>query len=298
MSGDDSSNNWVPKPGGGWVRRGDYKKSGDWVEKPGGGWVRSRPTIYDELRDIASEQVGSESKPEKNKSVLQQNIDILKAQGENGENLVAWYLKAIEKYPELKEVLIVQRPEGKIGAFSRSKFSKKNTSGRHEIFLDLTPGSEQRYLEDFSHRQESIRLIAERLRIPPEALSPRIFQVWILLHELGHALDHIHTKMDGKEKIKARADEMKTLPLGDGRIEDLRRPEVKAELLKHENLFEDLTKKYKSVIRDFEGGIIDDYDDVIRLQEREYKSLPSEVYADDFATSIMLSTKFDPNRTT
>ena len=63
MSGDDSINNWVPKPGGGWVRRGDYKKSGDWVEKPGGGWVRSRPTIYDELKDIASEQEEYVSKP-------------------------------------------------------------------------------------------------------------------------------------------------------------------------------------------------------------------------------------------
>lgn len=273
-------------------------KDSDWVPKPGGGWVRAKPTIYDELKDIANEQVESLSKPEKNKSVLEQNIEILKAQGENGDNLAGWYLKAIEKYPELKEVLIVQRPDGKVGAFSRSKFSKKNTSGRHEIFLDLTPGSEIRYMHDFNHRQESLRLIAERLRIKPEALSPRIFQVWILLHELGHALDHIHTSLPGDKKIKARANEMKTLPIGNGRIEDLRRPEVKAELLKHENLFEDLTKKYKSVIRDFEGGIIDDYDDVIRLQEREYKSLPTEVYADDFATSIMLSTKFDPNKTT
>ena len=297
MSENDSNDDWVQNPEGGWIRRGALKKSGDWVEKPGGGWVRSKPTIYDELKDIAAEQVESESKPEKNKSVLEQNIDILKSQGENGENLVAWYLKVIDKYPELKEVLILQRPEGKIGAFSRSKFSKKNESGRHEIFLDLTPGSELRYMQDFTHRQESLRLIAERLRIPKESLTPRLFQVWILLHELGHALDHIHTKLTGEKKIEARTQEMKTLPIGSGRIEDLRRPEVKAELLKHENLFEDLTKKYKSVIRDFEGGIIDDYDDVIRLQEREYKSLPSEVYADDFATSILLSTKFDPTKT-
>ena len=272
-------------------------KDSGWVPKPGGGWVRAKPTIYDELKDIANEQVESVSKPEKKKSVLEQNIEILKAQGENGDNLAGWYLRAVEKYPELKEVLILQRPEGKIGAFSRSKFSKKNASGRHEIFLDLTAGSEQRYMEDFSHRQESIRLIAERLRIQTEALSPRTFQVWILLHELGHALDHIHTNMTGKEKIKARADEMKTLPIGNGRIEDLRKPEVKEELMKKPNILEVLSEKYRSVITDFRGGKVNDYEDLIRLQEREYKSLPSEVYADDFATSIMLSTKFDPNKT-
>jgi hypothetical protein len=273
------------------------KKSSNWVPKPGGGWVRAKTTIYDELKDIATEQTESESKPEKNKSVLQQNIELLKAQGENGDNLAGWYLQAVKKYPELKEILIVQRPEGKIGAFSRSKFSKKNKSGRHEVFLDLSPDSDTRYMEDFKHRQESLRLIAERLRIPKESLNSRTFQVWILLHELGHALDHIHTNLSGEEKITARSKEMETLPIGKVRIEDLRTLETQEELLQnYPDLFEGLSQKYKSIITDFPGGVVDGWEDVIRLQEREYKSLPSEVYADDFATSIMLSTKFDPNR--
>jgi hypothetical protein len=68
-------------------------------------------------------------------------------------------------------------------------------------------------------------------------------------------------------------------------------------LQNYPDLFEGLSQKYKSIITDFPGGVVDGWEDVIRLQEREYKSLPSEVYADDFATSIMLSTKFDPNRT-
>jgi hypothetical protein len=39
-------------------------------------------------------------------------------------------MRVIEKYPELKEVLILQRPEGTIGAFTRSKFSENNQAKR------------------------------------------------------------------------------------------------------------------------------------------------------------------------
>jgi hypothetical protein len=103
--------------------------------------------------------------------------------------------------------------------------------------------------------------------------------------------------LSGEEKITARSKEMETLPIGKVRIEDLRTPETQEELLQnYPDLFEGLSQKYKSIITDFPGGVVDGWEDVIRLQEREYKSLPSEVYADDFATSIMLSTKFDPNR--
>ena len=267
-------------------------------EPGGGGQKRARKTIYDELADNVAEQALLELSADKEKSIYEQNIELLISQGKNGENLAGWYLRVIEKYPELKEVLILQRPEGTIGAFTRSKFSKNNQSGRHEIVLDLTPGSEDRYMEDFKHRQESLRLIEKRLRIPEESINAKTFQLWILLHELGHALDYIHTNLLGDKKIKARGEEMRTLPIGMARIKDLRETEFKADLLKkYPNLFAELSEKYKIIITDFEDGIINSFDDVIRLQEREYKSLPSEVYADDFATSILLSTKFDPNNT-
>ena len=267
-------------------------------EPGGGGQKRARKTIYDELADNVAEQALLELSADKEKSIYEQNIELLISQGKNGENLAGWYLRVIEKYPELKEVLILQRPEGTIGAFTRSKFSKNNQSGRHEIVLDLTPGSEDRYMEDFKHRQESLRLIEKRLRMLEKPIGAKTFQHWILLHELGHALDYIHTNLLGDKKIKARGEEMRTLPIGMARIKDLRETEFKADLLKkYPNLFAELSEKYKIIITDFEDGIINSFDDVIRLQEREYKSLPSEVYADDFATSILLSTKFDPNNT-
>lgn len=153
-------------------------------------------------------------------------------------------------------------------------------------------------MEDFKYRQESLRLIEKRLRIPEESINAKTFQLWILLHELGHALDYIHTNLLGDKKIKARGEEMRTLPIGMARIKDLREPDFEADLLKkYPNIFAELSEKYKIIITDFEDGIINSFDDLIRLQEREYKSLPSEVYADDFATSILLSTKFDPNNT-
>ena len=267
-------------------------------EPGGGGQKRARKTIYDELADNVAEQALLELSADKEKSIYEQNIELLISQGKNGENLAGWYLRVIEKYPELKEVLILQRPEGTIGAFTRSKFSKNNQTGRHEIVIDLTPGSEDRYVEDFKHRQESLRLIEKRLRMLEKPIGAKTFQLWILLHELGHALDYIHTNLLGDKKIKARGEEMRTLPIGMARIKDLRETEFKADLLKkYPNLFAELSEKYKIIITDFEDGIINSFDDVIRLQEREYKSLPSEVYADDFATSILLSTKFDPNNT-
>jgi hypothetical protein len=270
----------------------------EWVSKPGGGQKRAPKTIYDELAETVAEQALPELSADKEKSVYEQNIELLISQGKNGENLAGWYLRVIEKYPELKEVMILQRPEGTIGATTISKFSKNNQSGRHEIVIDLRPGSEDRYVEDFKHRQESLRLIEKRLRIPEGSINAKLFQLWILLHELGHALDYIHTNLLGDKKIKARGKEMRTLPIGMARIKDLIKPEFEAELLeKYPNLFAELSEKYKSIITDFEDGAIYSFDDVIRLQEREYKSLPSEVYADDFATSILLSTKFDPNNT-
>jgi len=268
------------------------------VQKPGAGHKKTRKTIYAELADNVAEQAQPELSADKEKSVYEQNIELLISQGKNGENLAGWYMRVIEKYPELKEVLILQRPEGTVVATTRSKFSKNNQSGRHEIVIDLTPGSEDRYMEDFKHRQESLRLIEKRLRIPEESINAKLFQLWILLHELGHALDYIHTNLLGDKKIKARGEEMRTLPIGMARIKDLREPEFEADLLKkYPNIFAELSEKYKSIITDFEDGTINSFDDVIRLQEREYKSLPSEVYADDFATSILLSTKFDPNNT-
>ena len=241
-------------------------------------------TIYDDLRESI--------KPKSEiHDATKDNYRIIEAQETNAERLFKYYNKALENYPELKQVVIIQRDSNEFTARSIPKEGENNQSGQHEIYLDLTPGSETRLLEELQPRQETLAYVARRLGISQQDLDAKTLQAYVLLHELGHSLDHIKTKRDPEERAKLRGEEMDRLPIRKATIKKLTDKNVQDFLIsEHPNIFEELSELYNTDIKNF--------DDVIRLQEREYKKLPSELYADNFALSIMNNRPFDTNQTT
>ncbi len=240
-------------------------------------------TIYDELRESIKNRGETHD-------AMASNMEKLQAQETNSENLIRWYKKALSEYPELKEVEILQKTESGFNARSIPKHSENNTSGHHEILLDLKPGSEVALLEELQPRKETLKYVANRLNISVDQLTPELIQAYAMLHELGHSLDHIRTKRPPSERTKLRNHEMATLPIGNATVNDLLDEDLQQKITeKYSDVFEGTSKKYNVPINNF--------DDIIKLQEIEYKKLPSELYADDFAISILTGAYFDADKT-
>jgi len=159
---------------------------------------------------------------------------------------------------ELRRLELVTKNDdgGRTAYFSPPKPGKqKNPS------IYMTLASDEHYESSLTTRRRSVASFAERLGIKKEQMTVPLLKAYVFLHEVGHAHEYMtrYEKADdpiGSQK-RAREVEMGSLP-----VPDLTPTQ--------------LEKKHGK-----ESGII-------AVQERAYRDLPSERYADRFAADFIL----------
>lgn len=288
------SNEWEQTQNG-WTRRGvsdDLRQSlsetneesahSDWEQDPAGGW-RRKSTL-----DAAP----PETPPDPEQQRATTNLELLRGQETNAELLEKTFAAAVQRYPELSHVHLVQKDKHTPGAFARHQFHERNSTGSPEVHMDLSPGSEEQLFTALQERPRLIEIISQKIGIPPEQFTPQLAQAFTLLHELGHTLDYTHnieSQSEGAQRDAQRREEMQRLPIRNSAPARLLNPETQAKLLQsYPDLFEGLTRQY--------GQPITSMADVLALQEVYYRQLPSEAYADDFAVAVLRGEHFEPKR--
>lgn len=154
-------------------------------------------------------------------------------------------------------------------------FEDPSNYGREIVFRIVTGDNLEHYQRLMDSRKISARSAAEMLGIIPENMKPELLRLFIFFHEIGHAEDYItHYMKDGNgpDKWTERSRrEMSSLPI----------PGINPSRLRViiEQNQETLPEAIQVRIRE-EGE-----SQVIEDQERAYRELPKEKYADEFAAS-------------
>lgn len=163
--------------------------------------------------------------------------------------------------------------------------------------------------EVMNARKELLQIVKERLQskgVGVEDLNPDFLQLFIFLHELGHAHDYLTSEKfldkDGNlDELKYKTTwnkELGSLPLPYIRpvqfVEMIKRFGWDKEGVWSPESFNDLLKKLSSSDKIYKGNYeklsakdAKSPEEILAIIEREYKSLKSEKAADDFATNFI-----------
>ncbi|MDD4628422.1 MAG: hypothetical protein PHE68_03455 [Candidatus Peribacteraceae bacterium] len=149
--------------------------------------------------------------------------------------------------------------------------------------------------ELMTHRRRSVELVAHRLNIEPDAVSPQLLKIMIFLHEVGHAHDYLHRFLQprmeaGSKRAKTEATaalqernskEIDSLPLKIA-------PSTLAQWVAIPVIFWDHVKHFAPSPEVFASLRKQQPQEIVREQEERYKSLEFERIADTFATDFIL----------
>lgn len=140
-------------------------------------------------------------------------------------------------------------------------------------------------------RQSSVKLNADLLGVPSTALTPEILQLFIIAHEFGHSQDFVRNyqndpHLSGPEAIEEmdshRYSALASLPVPNISPTDLIR-----ELAGIQDI-DAVVEKYPEIKKHPNAIQVRSIQDLIELQEREYRETPPERYADEFARTFLL----------
>ena len=174
---------------------------------------RSRKNIHN---------LGEHSKAENQTSLESEqkakNLEVLR-NSEMGEVLEKAYLGAVELDSRLTDIIIVPLEEDdNRDAVARPSWNKNNESGKHQIMINLNNVTES--LGKFEKRMKDIPVntakIAQTLGLDPSEVTPELFYVQAMLHEMGHTLEFMDYQEEGKTPEDHKHDrdiERKKLPL-------------------------------------------------------------------------------------
>ncbi|HMS31307.1 MAG TPA: hypothetical protein PJ984_02840 [Candidatus Saccharibacteria bacterium] len=206
------------------------------------------------------------------------NYELLR-QSELGVLLTRAYIGAVNHDLRLCEVNIVDLDENSNStAFARPKWGKGNTSGRHEVHIRNSNLDEvlDHYKKELAVRPAVVARVADMLGINRREVTPQLFHVFTMLHELGHVSDFFDHEDDpeayAREIRKARL----SLPLGYLRTSKILDPksDIHRKILAHRD---ELFTMYK----------VDTLDDLLALHHDKYRDMPHEKHADYFAVEVL-----------
>ena len=231
-----------------------------------------------ELRRLVAAQ--SES-PEETARIAA-NKEVLRNESTHNEPLVAWYDEALKRFPELRGVVVQPIEPGKFGGTSRSRFAAKNETGHELLQIDNREGADEDLLREMQAYPGAIARVAALLDMNPSEITTKKLQCFVMLHELGHTLDRTRNAQTPEEYERLRAEyktQLASLPVPGIPASRLRVPGAREQIL-HED--PDILTR---------NGVTS-YEELIYLQERTYRNLPKESYADQFAAAVMNGTPF------
>lgn len=197
-----------------------------------------------------------------------------------GENTKKAWLLLTEKHPEFREIEVDSNIDAHKGPrISRAVVGPEGYDRPRIVSINIG-NDDEFYKTSMTTRRESIRLMSKALGIRPEEMTVQLLKVFILAHEFGHAddLNRNYLKTMGvdsgsKASLKARREQMQTLfvpGLSPGALSDLFQKQPLNKLI----------KKYPQLANM-------PPERAVQRQDIEYRALPCERVADDFAAAFI-----------
>lgn len=216
---------------------------------------------------------------------VEHNMEVLAADEVLGPAYALCYEAAITQFPELGDVLILSKSEHSTSPGSAcSRWAEHNSTGRDIVSINMEPGSIEDALAKLEQRPATKRIFMDYLGIQdPAQLTPTRVMAHIFLHELGHTLDYARL-IDGAEaykKFRERRKQEKAnhLPIPGVKVGQLLNPAYQARLLElNPDLFKNLG--------------VSGFSELAAKQEVGYRHMPTEVFADSFAATILRQEEF------
>jgi hypothetical protein len=201
----------------------------------------------------------------------------LLAEAEMGGVLLGAYLAATAHDPRLEAVMIVPitEPDHKQAAYAVP--ADVTRSGKQEVHLRL--GGLDRTLDYFASVlrdfPQPFALIAERIGVEPGEMTPQLMYVHSLLHELGHAAEHLDFE-NNMDRLRMRNRyEREALPLGYIGLAEVMDPSSK--------IRQSIDRNWPMFQAELGVSTIHD---LAQLQGVAYRKLSSEARADYFSAHI------------
>lgn len=206
------------------------------------------------------------------------NYDLLR-RSELGVLLTRAYLSAVNMSPRLADLALLEMPaDSDKTASARPIWSARNISGRHEvrIRLDDLDGILEAYESALESRPAVVEHVGQMLGLQPEDMTPQLFYVFSMLHEMGHVDDYMEHEDNPEEFRRKKRMSEASLPLGRVSTTELLDPstELHQKVMSNQDLF------------DRHG--VSDIKELAAVNLIAYRNMRHEKYADEFATQVLL----------
>jgi len=197
---------------------------------------------------------------------------------------------ALKENPELAKAQFRQFPP--IDKYDAGGYFEleNNMQGDVVPVLFLSEGKAELLTPLLKIRKESIKINASSLGIDSKEMTPELLQLFIVAHELGHIKDYmVNYEADPDLSAEEAAQEMyfhRDSVLGHLPIPELSPTHLAGELQAETNL-QDVIKQYPIIKKHPKFKELKTIEDLLRLQEEEYRMSVPEKYADDFAVDLL-----------
>lgn len=204
----------------------------------------------------------------------------------------AVYIQVLQDFPELEQIEIIAGNREKDETLEKTDgYFKKpaDLQSSAQVIMDMEKNDEK-YQELIRSRKSSVETNAKMLGISPEDIvnNPRILKLFIFLHELGHAHEYINQfqkKMMTDKSFnpitqwdERSEKELMTLPVPGST------PPFILEMQKNNEL-----PGYYEKYREYYQNLgINSPEELIIAQDKAYRKLSRENYADNFARDFLL----------
>ncbi|HSX31608.1 MAG TPA: hypothetical protein VLE99_06865 [Candidatus Saccharimonadales bacterium] len=225
---------------------------------------------------------------------VQDSLDRLQAAGEVGQFLVPTYLAAYHLEPEILQlVVLLPHDVQKSNHFANGKtpghavLPASSAGGGFEVYVDTT--SWERYAQLLKDRHITIEEIARKLGITAAEVTPPMFAVFTLAHELGHMVHFAREGLGFDHELigEQYRGELQMLPYpgksAAGVIDWARKNPAAAEAY--------LVQEHDRLA----GLGIHSVEELLIAQERAYRNMPFEDSADQFGVHVIRSMQAPEN---
>lgn len=207
-----------------------------------------------------------------------QNQELLR-RSELGVLLSRAYLSAINLSPRLADIQLMELPaDSKHIATASPRWRAHNTTGNHVVSIHTENIDEllEHYEQELAIRPEVVEHVSSMLHIEPEQMTPQLFYVFSILHEMGHTDDYFEHEDNPDEFEHNVKVSRESLPLGWVTTNDLLDPGS------------DVHKRVMADTELFDRHGVTTIHELAALNLTAYRNMRHERYADEFAAEVLL----------
>ncbi len=213
-------------------------------------------------------------------------------QKENEQWISRIHDMVLREYPFLQNVnlsvLFLDPAEQETDIGGLRRFTKDS----EEEFVEVDVGSESHFIKAKGKRPVSVDMIARLCGIPPEQMTSELFNTFILLHEFGHAHDFAKNYRDDEALSNLQESQLADIWRNEYQQQKANlpvpglAPSELVEQFKTTPLDTFLSSRPKTRER-LADAHLTTQQEIIVAQDRAYREIPAEKYADEFAATFI-----------